>query len=193
MGVFQPMDARETELLLDYLVRDWKGPAYLRLTRQALPELFPKEAAFRPGKLLELFPVTRVARKTVLCIASGAGTAEAVEAARLLDESRSGVALWVWNAHSLKPFDAEAVRGLASGVDCVATIEDHSVIGGLGTAVAEALAETGGGTPPLVKFGVQDRFGESGDPRELFEQHGFSAARIAEKLSRLGVATLERD
>ncbi|MGZ3707637.1 MAG: transketolase family protein, partial [Bdellovibrionota bacterium] len=56
MGVFQPMDARETELVMDYLVREWKGPAYLRLTRQNLPDLYPAGATFQPTKLMEIAP-----------------------------------------------------------------------------------------------------------------------------------------
>src|SRR6476619_2146606 len=55
MGVFQPMDARETELIMDYLVKDWKGPAYLRLTRQNLPDLYPRDRPFQPGKLMQIW------------------------------------------------------------------------------------------------------------------------------------------
>src|SRR4051812_45524035 len=91
MGVFQPMDARETEHLMDYLVKEWKGPAYVRLTRQNLPDLYPQNAPFRPGKLME---ITSVSKPRVLCIASGATVAEAVTASKAL--SMDGVAMSVW-------------------------------------------------------------------------------------------------
>jgi transketolase len=175
MGVFQPMDARETELVMEYLVTTWKGPAYLRLTRQNLPDLYPASAEFRPGKLLEL---RRAEGAKVLLIGSGAGTAEAVKAFELLQAK--GVAATVLNAHCLKPFDVEGLLRAARGMDLVITIEDHSVIGGLGSCVAEALVEQSQ-HPRLVKLGVQDVFGQSGDPVEMFEAYGFSAPQVAER------------
>jgi transketolase len=178
MGVFQPMDARETELVMDYLVKEWKGPAYLRLTRQNLPDLFPKDAKFHPGKLTEIFHPTvspQAAKKKIACIATGASVAEAVSAARELGSR--GVAMSVWSAHSLKPFDGETTLRLAQTNDVLVTIEDHSVIGGLGTCVAEVLA-TQPKHPPLVKLGVQDLFGESGEPIELYDKHGISAQKV---------------
>src|SRR5262249_51399005 len=79
MGVFQPMDARETELLLAYLVSQWKGPAYVRLTRQNLPDLYPAHLPFHPGKLLQIRKPA--GRPQVAAIASGATVAEAAQAA----------------------------------------------------------------------------------------------------------------
>ncbi len=175
MGVFQPMDARETELVMDYLVKDWKGPAYLRLTRQNLPDLFPANASFRPGKLTEIVHGPGTGRK-VACIATGASVAEAVAAAKEL--ATRGVSMSVWSAHSLKPYDNETTLELAAASELLVTVEDHSVIGGLGSCVAEALA-TVTAHPRLIKLGVQDLFGESGDPVELYDQHGISAKMIA--------------
>ncbi len=176
MGVFQPMDALETEHIMEYLVKDWRGPAYLRLTRQALPDLYPKGTPFRPGKLLQLHSSQK---PQVLCLATGAGVAEAMQAISILGER--GISLSVWAAHALKPFDEETLLNLCGDFQLVITIEDHSVIGGLGTCVAETLAKMGH-HPRLIKFGVQDTFGESGESAELFEKHGFSARAIAEKL-----------
>lgn len=177
MGVFQPMDARETELLMDYLVREWKGPAYIRLTRQNLPDLYPQSAPFKPGKLMHIHGPAKSA--SVVCVASGATVAESVEAAKLL--ASQGVEMSVWNAHSLKPFDDETTLAIAQGAKLMVTAEDHSVIGGLGSCVAEALAHASS-HPPLLKLGVQDTFGESGDPAELYEKHGISAAQIARRV-----------
>ncbi len=184
MGVFQPMDATETEHLMDFLVRTWKGPAYLRLTRQALPDLFPKGAGFRPLKLLELRGFDGAGGRRVGCVATGAGVAEAMHAAQALRER--GIEMSVWNAHSLKPFDDEGVTAIAGQCELLITVEDHTVFGGLGTCVAEALARSGRHAP-LLKLGIQDVFGESGEPGELYERFGISARAIASQVAeRLG-------
>ncbi len=183
MGVFQPMDARETELLMEYLVTDWKGPAYVRLTRQNLPDLYPANAPFKPGKLMEILPASDGKAK-VVCIASGATVAESVEAAKIL--ASQGISMSVWNCHSLKPFDDEKTLELAKGAELVVTAEDHSVIGGLGSCVAEAMTKKPQ-TARLVRLGVQDDFGESGEPIELYDKHGISAKAIAREIaSQLG-------
>ena len=87
------------------------------------------------------------------------------------------------NCHTLKPFDSKTLIELVSTLKPkkIITVEDHSVIGGLGSAVAEVLAENACGVT-LKRFGCQDQFGESGDPRELFEKHGFAGTKIAEAL-----------
>ncbi len=178
MGVFQPMDARETELIMDYLVKEWKGPAYLRLTRQNLPDLYPEGKTYEPGKILELRKNT-TGKQKVLCIATGSTVTEAMQAAEQLESS--GISVAVWNASCLKPFDDEGTIAAAKDQGLVVTIEDHSVIGGLGSCVAEALSKTSS-HPRLIRLGIQDTFGESGDPAELYEKHGISARAIAERI-----------
>jgi len=193
MGVFQPMDSVETEHLMKYLVETYRGPAYLRLTRQALPVLTPPNSTFAFGKLLEITPqgarTPSGTATTVQLIGSGAGSAEAVKAAAIL--AGAGVSTRVWNAHALKPFDAETVRrelcGSANGhqtSEIIATVEDHSVIGGLGSAVEEVLAALPE-HPRLLKFGVQDLFGESGEADELYEKFGISGAKVADGILRV--------
>jgi transketolase len=179
MGVFQPMDARETELLMDYLVTEHKGPAYVRLTRQNLPDLYPANAPFKPGKLIEILPASSGKAK-VVCIASGATVAESVEAAKLL--AAQGISMSVWNAGTLKPFDDEKTLELAQGAELIVTAEDHSVIGGLGSCVAEAMSKKPQ-TARLVRLGIQDDFGESGEPVELYDKHGISAKMIAREIA----------
>jgi transketolase len=180
MGVFQPMDAKETELVMDYLVKEWKGPAYIRLTRQNLPDLYPAGEPFRPGKLMQIFKPKKEA--SIVCIGTGAGVAEAVQAAKTLEDQ--GLSVAVWNAHCLKPFDDQSTLSIARGAKHIVTVEDHSVIGGLGSCVAEALAKTSS-HPPLTMLGIQDEFGESGEGFELFDKHGISAKAIVEKLKSL--------
>lgn len=180
MGVFQPMDARETELLMDYLVTEHKGPAYVRLTRQNLPDLYPANTPFKPGKLVEILPASGGKAK-VVCIASGATVGESYEAAKLL--AAQGISMSVWNAGTLKPFDDEKTLELAHGAELVVTAEDHSVIGGLGSCVAEAMSKKPQ-TARLVRLGVQDDFGESGEPIELYDKHGISAEMIAREIAK---------
>lgn len=182
LGVFQPMDARETELIMDYLVTQWKGPAYLRLTRQNLPDLYPKDFSFQPGRLLRLDQPSQPAPQEkidVALIATGASVAEAVAAAEKLKQD--GVKALVWNAHTLKPFDQDTVLKIAPQARLIVTVEDHSVIGGLGTCVAEALA-TVPQHPRLIKLGIQDLFGESGEAAELYEKFGISAHAIENRI-----------
>jgi transketolase len=181
MGVFQPMDAAETEHLMSYLVKEWKGPAYVRLTRQSVPDLFPSGAVFKPGKLMEITPASGSGKK-VVCIATGGVVGEAVKAAQAL--SQQGISMSVWNAHSLKPFDDETTLRISRDAGLVVTVEDHSVIGGLGTCVAEAFSGSGS-HPRLMKLGIQDEFGESGEPDELFEKFGISSAAIARSFSQV--------
>ncbi len=180
MGVFQPMDARETECLMDYLVKDHVGPAYVRLTRQNLPNLFPAGVVFKPGKLMEIRGVSG-GRTDVVILATGAAVAEAVQASEQL--AAKGIYAAVWNAHSLKPFDHEMTVALSKKAPLFVTVEDHSVIGGLGSCVAEVFAELDR-HPPLVKLGVQDTFGESGEPVELYEKHGISSGAIARTIEK---------
>ena len=179
MGVFQPMDARETELIMDYLVKEWKGPAYLRLTRQNLPDLYPSGAEFKPGKLMEIYKPSQKAQ--IVSIATGAAVAEAVGAAKELAEK--GIYMSVWNAHSLKPFDWQKTIEITRDAKLVVTVEDHSVIGGLGSCVAEALASSDKAHGRLIKLGVQDTFGESGEGPELYEKHGISSKAIAKGIA----------
>jgi transketolase len=182
MGVFQPMDARETELIMEYLVKEWKGPAYLRLTRQALPDLYPKDQPFKPGKLMQILPQAggQPQATDVVCIATGASVAEAVTAAEKLKQQ--GVQVAVWNAHCLKPFDTETTLKIAQSARLMVTIEDHSVIGGLGNCVAESLASVSHHAR-LIRLGVQDEFGESGEAAELYEKFGISAHSIATRIT----------
>ncbi|MFN7684206.1 MAG: transketolase family protein [Oligoflexia bacterium] len=181
MGVFQPMDDAETHAIMDHLVKQYRGPAYLRLTRQALPDYSSQAAPFGAGKLRK---IAQFGSGSVefLAIGSGAGVAEAMGAAEIL--SKQGRTTQIWNCHTLKPFDAATLLELVSSLKPkkIITVEDHSVIGGLGSCVAEVLAEAGSSVR-LNRYGCQDQFGESGEPVELFEKHGFSAAKIAESLA----------
>jgi transketolase len=169
MAVVNPADAVETERAVEYLV-DHRGPVFLRLTRQGVEDVTPPDASFELGKAVPLRNGTDVA-----VLATGAPVGEAVKAADVLDGE--GISALVVNVHTLQPLDREAVLDAASGRRAVVTVEDHSVNGGLGGAVAEVLAE-GGSHPPLHRVGLRT-FGESGTPAELYAKYGLDADGIA--------------
>jgi len=179
MMVLQPCDEIETKQMIEFLANDTvvrERPAYIRLTRQNLAPVHTSSYKWQLGKLDTLRRGQNVA-----LIGTGAGVQECIGAAEKL--STKGMNVTVVNAPTIKPFDAAGVMALARDHKWLVTVEDHYVIGGLGSAVAESLCDAGlsGGTR-LLRLGVQDRFGESGEGFELYEKFGFSADKIAEKV-----------
>lgn len=173
MQVFQPADDIETESMVNYLA-DSSGPAYLRLTRQDLMRVHSDDHRFTPGKFSLLQSGDDLA-----IFATGGTVMNALNAAR--DLIALGIKSRVYNASSLKPIDEEAIIKAGRESKLLVSIEDHSVIGGLGGAVAECLS-THGSMPPLYKIGILDDFGESGTPEELYEKHGLSREKIRDRL-----------
>lgn len=171
MAVIQPADDVETKQAVHYLVRHHQGPVYLRLTRQNLDPVNGTDYKFKFGRGVEL-----KSGKDAVVFATGGVVAHALNAAKALDGE--GFSLGVVNIHTIKPLDTELVLSLAKKVKKVFTAEDHNVIGGLGSAVAETLSESGLGVP-LVRLGVQDTYGESGTPEDLYEKHGLNAHGLA--------------
>mgnify|MGYP003288334819 CR=1 FL=1 len=170
VSIVNPCDAIETERAVEYLV-DHVGPAYLRLTRQKVDDVNAEGYRFEFGKAVQLRDGNDVA-----IFGTGATVQEALKAADSL--AQGGVTARVVNAHTLKPFDEDAVLRAAADCRALVTVEDHSATGGLGSAVAEVLA-TRDGRAPLLVLGTRD-FGESGSAEELYEKHGISGERVAE-------------
>jgi transketolase len=170
MAVINPADATEAEAAVEYLV-EHDGPAFLRLTRQGVEDVTPPDARFEFGKAVPLRSGTDVA-----ILATGAPVGEAVLAADLLDGE--GISALVLNVHTIAPLDQEAVLAAAGdGRRAVITVEDHSVRGGLGGAVAEVLAAKGSRAP--LRIVGMNTFGESGSPAELYAKYGLDAEGIA--------------
>ena len=166
--VIQPADELETKQVIAYAV-EHAGPLYLRLTRQNLEPVCPPGYRFRLGRWLVLRPGI-----DVTLVGTGGPLANCLEAARLLEAD--GISAEVINAASIKPLDEELLLGSAGKTGHVVTVEDHTIHGGLGGAVAEALSDV---MPmPQRRLGVQG-FGESGDPRSLYAKHGLDPAGIA--------------
>lgn len=170
LSVIVPADAVETEAALESIV-DHPGPIYMRLSRMEFPVIFEEGYRFRLGRGV----VVREGRD-VVAFCCGLMVYQALEAARLL--GREGIELEVVNLSTLKPLDEELVVERARRCGAAISVEEHSVIGGLGSAVAECLAER---CPvPLRRVGVRDEFGASGSAEELLLRHGLTPAHIAQ-------------
>lgn len=168
MTVIVPSDGRETEQVI-HAVADYYGPVYVRLGRMKVPVVMPEEYRFCLGKAY-VFHIGRDAN----IIATGIMVSAALEARRVLEAERLDVG--VINMSTIKPLDAGAVLKAAQSSKLVITAEEHSIIGGLGSAVSELLSEE---MPVVVKrIGVRDRFGKSGRPEELLEEYGLTAKEI---------------
>ena len=169
MTVICPADANETRRAV-FAAAELDGPVYLRLARLASP-VFEDEQPFTIGKANVLREGSDVA-----VFATGLMVSESLAAAKLLEAQ--GVSAAVINVHTIKPLDAECVAAYARKCGKGVTVEEHSVIGGLGDAVADALL--GKVDCAFHKIGVQDRFGQSGKAKAVLEEYGLTAPQIAE-------------
>ena len=170
MVVLNPSDAVSTDKLLRQMAQI-QGPVYMRLGRAAVPVVYDEDSNIQIGKgncVREGSDVT--------VIATGVMLDEAIKAAEQLAEQ--GVSVRVIDMHTIKPIDREIIVKAAKETKGIVTAEEHSVIGGLGSAVAEVLSQE---HPARMKIlGVQDSFGESGKPGELMEKYGLTAKHIVE-------------
>ncbi|MEA4895722.1 MAG: transketolase family protein [Oscillospiraceae bacterium] len=173
MTVIVPSDANETRKAVDAAI-NIDGPVYIRLSRLATETL--GEQPFTLGRA----NVLRDGSDAVL-FCCGVMVENCLKAAELLGEA--GVSAAVVNMHTIKPLDEEIIRAYAGKCKKVITVEEHSVIGGLGDAVASVLC--GQGSFRFRKLGVQDRFGQSGRPQELFEEYGLSVGCIVNAVKEL--------
>lgn len=169
LTVLVPADATETYQAV-VTAAETEGPFYIRLGRYPSPVLFGPDYAFEIGVIPELR-----AGADVALLAVGIMVAKALEVAEAL--CSHGLDTAVYNVSTIKPMNAQAVLDAVSGKQLAVTMEEHSIIGGLGSAIAEVLAAQGA-APLLVRVGVQDRFGESGTPEELLEAYGLTPRAV---------------
>lgn len=170
MQVFVPADPAETRQVV-YAAAKINGPVYIRTARYAVPPIFGEDYKFEPGKAALLEDGT-----DITIVATGIMTVKAIDAVRELKSA--GISAGLLHVPSIKPFDSAAVAAVAKKTGHIVTIENHSIIGGLGSAVAEAMAECGCGK--LKRLGVLDQFGESGDDDALFEKYGLTSKHVVE-------------
>ena len=179
MTVINPADATEAAAAVKVAI-ETPGPFYIRFGRYAVPVLFDSdEYTFELGKGVLLREGS-----DVTVVATGMMVAAALEAADTL--AAEGISVRVINIHTIKPLDTEILAAAARETGAMVTAEEHNVIGGLGSAVTEALAEA---CPcPVLRVGVNDQFGRSGKVPPLLEMYGLTAGAVVEKV-RAALAT----
>lgn len=168
MTVINPADATEAEAAV-FAALEMDGPVYIRFGRLAVPVIFDENYKFEVGKGVELKEGS-----DVTVVATGLMVNEALEAYEILKSE--GISAEIINIHTIKPLDEEIIIKAAQKTGAIVTAEEHSVIGGLGSAVCDVTAEK---CPvPVVKVGVQDTFGKSGPAPELLDIFGLRAKDI---------------
>lgn len=170
MYVFQPCDEVETKSIIKSIA-NLNAPCYVRLGRCAVESVNDENYKFEVGK-----GVTLHKGKKVAIIATGLMVQEALKAAKELDDIDPTVV----NIHTIKPIDKDLIIEISRTHDVIITCEEHNVIGGLGSAVAEVLAPYNGARQYMI--GIEDTFGESGTPNELLNKYGLCASNIVKKV-----------
>ena len=170
MTVIVPSDYQQAKQAVFAAYKN-KGAFYIRLSRYATGALIPSDQQFEIGKA----QVIKEGGKIALC-SCGPILNNIIESAELLD--KDGIETGIYNFPTIKPIDTDMIKKLTDNYDRIVTVEEHSIIGGLGSAIAEVIAESDNSVV-LQRLGVNDTFGESGVADELLEEHGLSAEGIA--------------
>ena len=171
MTIYEPVDSAQLKKIFPQIVAA-PGPVYIRLLRRNAVEIFNDSQEFALGKGTMIKEGSDV---TILC--SGIMAAESIKAAEML--KNDGIDAEIINIHTIKPLDVQMVAKSAKKTGAVVTAENHSVIGGLGSAVSEALSESY--PVPVRRVGINDHFGEVGLTDFLMEKYGLTAAHIVEE------------
>ena len=173
MTVISVSDAVETEKAV-FAAAKHEGPVYLRLSRAEAPVFYDESIDFEIGK-----GITVKEGKDVTIIATGTILHKAIEAAKLLE--KENISARVIDSHTIKPIDKDLIISCAKDTGAIVTVEEHSIYGGLGSAVSEVLAAE---YPTIVEMIGATGFAESGDYEELLEKYGYSARAISEKCKK---------
>jgi transketolase len=178
MCVLMPADFNATKALIKKTL-EWKTPVFVRLTRDAVPCIYDEAEKFEIGK-------GKVVKegKDVTIIANGDMVYHALQAAVTL--SGSGIQARVVDMHTIKPIDTELVLDCCKATGAIVTVEDHNILNGLGSAVAEIIGEHM--LVPIQRVGIKDRFAESGKYQELLNKYGLSVSDIV----KASLSTIER-
>ena len=175
MTVIMPADYTSAKTLVKAAAK-FNGPVYLRFTRDAVPVIYDENEEFEIGKaklLREGKDVSLIANGDTVCIA--------LQAAELL--AAKGISAKVLDMHTIKPLDVDAVASCIEQTGKIVTVEDHNILNGLGSAVAEVMAECGKGK--LKRVGVLDQFGQSAPYERLLEMNGITAENVAVQAEKL--------
>ena len=175
MTVLAPADAIEGEAIIRWAT-EYQGPVYVRLARDACPNVFDEEYRFVPGRTISLKEGS-----DLLLISTGPQSTRCLQAAELLQGQ--GISAGVLHLPSIKPVNKEEIVSAAEKVKLVVTVEEHSIYGGLGGLVAEILSEAS--PRRVIRFGIEDRWGESAPNDYLLEAFRMSAPRLSERIQKL--------
>jgi transketolase len=175
MTVIMPADYNAAKALVK-AAAEYYGPVYLRFTRDAIPQIYDENAKFEIGKANTLRE-----GKDVAIIANGDTVCIALDAAEMLKEK--SISARVLDMHTVKPLDVEAVNSCIEDIGKIITVEDHNILNGLGSAVADIVAESGKGK--LKRIGVLDQFGQSAPYGRLLEINGITAENIVKQAEML--------
>jgi len=172
MVVINPCDAVEAKAAVEAAI-NYYGPVYLRFCRLATPVIFDENSyKFEIGKGIVLKDGS-----DVTIVASGLMVNDAIKASEMLE--KEGISAAVIDIHTIKPIDKDLLVEYAKKTGAIVTAEEHNIYGGLGSAVAEVISET---VPvPVLRVGVNDKFGKSGTPAALFEEYRLTADEIYNK------------
>lgn len=172
MTVLCPADGISAAKLVE-AAAEFNGPVYVRLGRSGIPVLYKEDQKFEIGKGIEL-----AEGNDVTIVATGIMVGEALAARETL--AQEGISARVIDIHTIKPMDQEILIKAATETKAIVTAEEHNIVGGLGSAVAEVVAEKA--PVKVLRVGVEDTFGESGKPAELLEKYELTAAKIVKKV-----------
>ena len=176
MKVFQPCDAKQTEEIIK-AVYDIEGPCYVRLGRLGVEDVYDENYKFEYGKGNVL---KESETRDVCIIASGLMVQESLKACKYMQKYKPTIV----DMPCIKPIDEKLIQRMAATHNMIVTVEEHNVIGGLGSVVSEVLSETGYSCK-LFRMGLQDVFGRSGTPQALLEYYGLDAKHIAEYVEKI--------
>ena len=177
MVVIAPCDAVEAKKAT-LAAAKYMGPVYIRLAREKTPVVTTDESPFEIGKAEVFLEKNAQHKKTVGIIVTGILAHNALEAAKTLNDD--GVGVSVLHMATVKPLDTEALDAYVNEHDILVTIEEHQIAGGLGSAVAEYVSQTN--PRKIIRIGVQDEFGQSGEPEELIAEYGMDTHSIIKKV-----------
>jgi transketolase len=175
MTVVAPADAIEGEAIIRWAT-DFQGPVYLRLARDASPNIFDESYSFVPGKTISLREGS-----DVLMISTGPQSGRCLKAAELLEGE--GISAGVLHLPSIKPVNKEEIINASEKAKMVVTVEEHTIYGGLGGLVAEILSEAS--PRKVIRFGIEDRWGESAPNDYLLDLFQMSPPRLSERIKAL--------
>ncbi|MBN1495057.1 transketolase family protein [Candidatus Peregrinibacteria bacterium] len=175
MTVIVPSDYYETKKAV-LAAAKINGPVYIRFGREKVPVVTKADSLFEVGKANIMKE-----GKDVTIVACGAMVAEALDAAEILE--KEGISAEIINLHTIKPIDKNCLIDSVKKTGCVVTAEEHQMAGGMGSAVFELLAQNY--AVPGEMVGVNDTFGESGQPRELMVKYGLTSKEICEKSKKV--------